>query len=159
MLRRRWLLGILAAAFALAPPFATAGAPQAQKVAITGTEFRFTPNRITLRRGVRTQLTVRNAGKIPHEFMLYTPPMAGMQMRENMEAYAQENTYFQGIGPVAVTFTGRGSVEMMTLIRVELKPGQSAVIEFTPRKAGTFEVGCHIQGHYEAEMKGSLVVR
>lgn len=44
-------------------------------------------------------------------------------------------------------------------IEVVLKPGEQAVLRFTPIKKGNYELGCHLPGHYEAGMKGSLVVQ
>ena len=43
------------------------------------------------------------------------------------------------------------------------KPPKSSVtttdFKFTPNKKGTFEIGCHVEGHYEAGMKGILTVK
>lgn len=45
------------------------------------------------------------------------------------------------------------------LYETEVQVGRSAVITFTPKKKGTFEYGCHVEGHYEAGMKGTLTVK
>lgn len=44
-------------------------------------------------------------------------------------------------------------------MEVVLKPGQKAVLRFTPVLKGSFELGCHIPGHYEAGMKNALSVQ
>jgi uncharacterized cupredoxin-like copper-binding protein len=48
--------------------------------------------------------------------------------------------------------------------KVTLKAGTTVEIKlvevkFTPKKTGTFEIGCHVEGHYEAGMKGSLTIK
>ncbi len=42
---------------------------------------------------------------------------------------------------------------------LEVASNRSAEVKFTPKKTGTFEIGCHVEGHYEAGMKGSLTVK
>ena len=37
--------------------------------------------------------------------------------------------------------------------------GQSATLEFTPSKPGTYEFWCTVSGHKEAGMNGTLVVQ
>jgi uncharacterized cupredoxin-like copper-binding protein len=37
--------------------------------------------------------------------------------------------------------------------------GQSAMLEFTPSKPGTYEFWCTVAGHKEAGMTGTLVVQ
>lgn len=41
----------------------------------------------------------------------------------------------------------------------ELAPGQRTALTFTAREPGSFESMCDVGGHYEAGMKGLLVVR
>jgi uncharacterized cupredoxin-like copper-binding protein len=45
------------------------------------------------------------------------------------------------------------------LVMITLAPGEQVVLRFSPTKKGTFEMGCHLPGHYEAGMKGTWVVR
>ncbi len=45
------------------------------------------------------------------------------------------------------------------LVTLVLSPGQQVVLRFVATKKGSFEMGCHLPGHYEAGMKGRWVVR
>ena len=40
-----------------------------------------------------------------------------------------------------------------------MRPGKRAELKFTPTRKGTFELACHVEGHYEAGMKDVLVVK
>ena len=132
------------------------GAPKKQEVAIQLTEFAFKPNKITLTKGVPVELKLANKGSVTHEFMVYAPPKAGMSM-EDLEKWAEERSYFKDL---EVTVEG-GGIEVVGegIFEVEIEAGKTAEIKFTPTKAGTFEIGCHLPGHYEAGMKGTMVVK
>ena len=44
-------------------------------------------------------------------------------------------------------------------IHAEVEPGKKATFEFTPTRAGTFDLVCSVPGHKEAGMTGKLVVQ
>ncbi|MDQ7820875.1 MAG: cupredoxin domain-containing protein [Armatimonadota bacterium] len=133
-----------------------AAAPKQQKVTVTLTEFKFTPATVTLQAGVPAVVTLVNKGTVEHEFMVYGRPA---QAVDDWDEYAMANTYFQGLGEVEVEFAKQGAVAGTNLFEVEVQPNRTATVVFTPTKKGTFEIGCHVEGHYEAGMKGTLVVK
>ncbi len=135
---------------------AAAGAGKEQKVAITMTDFKFTPARITLQAGVPAEIVLRNKGKVEHEFMVYAAPKGKVS---DWDEWVMPNTYFQDIGEVEGEFPGIGAVAGTRVFEVEVKPGKTAELKFTPTRKGTFEIGCHVEGHYEAGMKGALTVK
>jgi len=147
-------LGILA----VAGVAAIATAAPAQKLTLTMTEFQFAPKTVSATRGAAVELVVVNKGAIQHEFMLYSSP-GSMAMSMDMDKYGAENTYFKDIGTVEVVYPGKPPARSSRLERVVLDPGQSATIRFVAKKAGAFEFACHIPGHYEAGMKGTLTVK
>ncbi len=146
------LLGVVAVVVLLGP---AAAAPK-QRVTITLTEFKFTPASVTLQAGVPAVITLVNKGTVKHEFMVYTRPARAV---EEWDEYAMANTYFQGIDEVEVEFAKQGAVAGTNLFEVEVQPNRTATLSFTPTKKGTFEMGCHVEGHYEAGMKGTLTVK
>jgi uncharacterized cupredoxin-like copper-binding protein len=133
-----------------------AAAAKAQKLTITLTEFRFTPRTVTLQVGVPVELTLANKGTVDHEFMVYAPPKSAP---DDWDEYVMENTYFKDMGEVAVVFRNQGAVASTRMFEVELEKGKTATVLFTPTRKGTFEIGCHVEGHYEGGMKGTLVVK
>ncbi|MDR7451319.1 MAG: cupredoxin domain-containing protein [Armatimonadota bacterium] len=133
-------------------------AAPAQKLTLTMTEFQYAPRTIALKPGTAVELIVTNKGAVQHEFMLYTSP-GSMAMNMDMDKYGAENTYFKDIGVIEVVYPGKKPSTSSRLERVMVDPGQSVTIRFTAKKAGTFEFACHIPGHYEAGMKGTLAVK
>jgi uncharacterized cupredoxin-like copper-binding protein len=127
-----------------------------QKVTITLSEMKFVPNRITVQAGSAVELKLVNRGKVKHEFMVYTVPKAGLDPDE-LEKWAEENSYFKGLELKVES----GGIEVVgtNIFEVEIDAGKSAEVTFTPKQKGTFEIGCHIEGHYEKGMKGTLIVK
>jgi len=149
--------GVIVAAVLSLELAAAAFAAPVQKITLTMSEFQFAPKTVALRPGTAVEVTLINKGTVEHEFMLYPmPSMGGMSM--DMDAYGAQNTYFKDIGAVELVADGKTS-RPSRLERVMVAPGKTAVLRFTAKKAGTFEFGCHIPGHYEAGMKGILTVK
>ncbi len=134
----------------------TAGAAKEQKVTITMTDFKFTPAMITLQSGVPAEIVLVNKGVVEHEFMVYKTPAGKIK---DWDEYIMPNTYFKGLGEVEGEFEGIGAVAGTSIFEVEVMKGKTAELKFTPTRKGTFEMGCHVEGHYEAGMKGVLVVK
>lgn len=151
-------LGILVMALALVFLVLSlaAGAPKEQKVTITMKEYSFSPARVTLQAGVPAEIVLVNRGKIKHEFMVYQTPKGKIS---DWDGYIMPNTYFKDMGEVEGEFEGFGSVAGTRIFEIEVQPGKSATIAFTPNRKGTFEIGCHVEGHYEAGMKAVFVVK
>lgn len=132
-----------------------AGAPK-QKITIALSEMKFAPSKITVPAGSAVEFRLVNRGKQKHEFMVYAPPKAGLE-GEELEQWAEENSYFKDL---ELQVEG-GGIEVVgtNIFEVEVDAGKSAELKFTPKRTGTFEIGCHIEGHYEKGMKGTLVVK
>ena len=98
----------------------------------------FVPNRIEVRKGEQIRFVLQNAGELDHEFVLAT--------KEENRKHADEM---------------RKNPDMehddANAKRTGAKKASEMVWRFT--KAGTFEFGCLIPGHYEAGMFGVVVVK
>jgi uncharacterized cupredoxin-like copper-binding protein len=98
----------------------------------------FEPNRLEVKRGEQVRFVLDNAGIYAHEFMLDSlanNAKHAIEMKKNPDMEHDDPNGKR----VSVAQTG----EM--------------VWRFT--KAGTFEFACLIPGHYEADMKGTVVVK
>lgn len=131
-------------------------APKTQKVTLTLTEFKFSPKNVTLQAGVPVELTLMNKGTVEHEFLLYAVPKGKV---EDMDAFALSTTYFKDTGEIVAEFPGVGMAAAPVLFETEVVKGKSVTLKFTPAKKGTFEFGCHVEGHYDGGMKGTLIVK
>ncbi len=154
---RKWLVVAVVAALLVFVTYGGAtGAAKAQKITITMTEYKFTPAKISLQAGVPVEIVLVNKGKVEHEFMVYKTPTGKI---DDWDEYIMPNTYFQGMGEVKGEFAGVGAVAGTSVFEVEVAKGKTAELSFTPTQKGTFEIGCHSEGHYEAGMKGVLIVK
>lgn len=98
-------------------------------------EYRFILSDPVLQKGQPVALTLTNKGKLRHEFV---------------------SDLFKG-APVELAWEG-GEVEGIGIEEIELAPGQSAEIRFTPQVRGKIEFVCDQPGHLEKGMKGSIMV-
>lgn len=171
----RWLLGaaLLAGALALsacaglgsqtrAPssglaPVAEAGPAVIQ---VRMGEFYFKPEVVRVKAGQEVRIDFVNDGKIVHEFM------AGreVEMHEG-KAETFEKDFFKGMDVKQMgQHMESGSMKGMEAadhgMEVELQGGERASLSFTvpTDRNGEWEIGCFVPGHYEAGMKGKLIV-
>jgi len=110
----------------------------ARTVTVTASDdMRFNPKTITAIRGQTVRIVVRNAGKTKHEFMLGTEAEL-IEHAKLMQKYPE----MEHDEPNAVT----------------VGPGETRDIVWRFTKDGAVAFGCLVPGHYEAGMKGRIVV-
>jgi uncharacterized cupredoxin-like copper-binding protein len=97
----------------------------------------FKPDRVEVKRGEQVKFVLRNGGSVEHEFMLDS-----VANNAKHKIAMQKNPDMEHDDPNGKRLAPNGSSEI--------------VWRFT--KPGTFEFACLIPGHYEAGMKGIVVV-
>jgi len=131
------LMAVLAAAIAAlslttgcsdSDPTATP-TPSTNDVSVTLTEFGIQASRASFEAGVEYRFVVKNAGTLPHEFMVM--PHGVM---DHMQA-------------------------LMEIEQGELAPGATAMHSFTFARSGGYEFACHLPGHYDGGMKSAITVQ
>lgn len=100
--------------------------------------MRFEPAHIDVRLDETVRFTVRNTGKVMHEFVIGT--------KAENEAHAALMMKFP-------------DMEHDEPYMAHVPPGKSGEIVWTFNRAGAFEFACLIAGHYQAGMAGTLTVR
>jgi uncharacterized cupredoxin-like copper-binding protein len=100
-------------------------------------EMRFVPDRITVREGETIRFVHRNDGAVMHEMVIGT--------RAALEEHAEIMTRFPGM-------------EHDEPWMAHIAPGGEGEIVWTFNRAGNFEFGCLIPGHFQAGMKGTILV-
>ena len=98
----------------------------------------YTPDRIEVKKGEQIKFVLRNVGLLDHEFLVDSVANNARHKKE-MEAKPD----MQHEEPNGAT----------------VKPGATGELLWRFTKSGTFEFACLIPGHYEAGMKGTLVVK
>ena len=102
-----------------------------------GDNFRYTPDNISIKQGETIKFVVANMGKIQHEMVIGT--LKGIQEHAEM---MREMPGMQNSDPNMIS----------------VKPSNSGEIVWTFNKSGQFDFACLQPGHYEAGMKGKLMV-
>ena len=99
--------------------------------------MRFSPSEVNLKRGDTVKFVVRNTGKVMHEMVIGT--------EEQLKSHADLMTKHPGM-------------EHDAPYMAHVAPGKKEEITWTFDKPGTFMYGCLIPGHWEAGMRGTIVV-
>lgn len=111
--------------------------------------FFFKPETIRVKVGERVTLRLMNRATVEHEFM------AGRQPNPGEGGYAED--LFKGVEVAASG--GKAERGHGGGFELEVERGKTAELTFTaPDRKGTYEIGCFVPGHYQAGMKGKLVV-
>lgn len=99
--------------------------------------MRYEPSSISVKEGETIRFAVVNLGKLRHEFSIGThqEQLEHDEMMKAMPDMIHDD-------PNAVT----------------LEPGQTKRLVWQFSKAGSYEIGCHIPGHYEAGMVSKVIV-
>ena len=99
--------------------------------------MRFTPDMIQVKKGDVIKFEHTNTGQIMHEFVLCTPT--------TLDEHAEMMKKFPGM-------------EHSEPYMAHVPPGETKTIIWKFSKAGEFAFGCLIPGHYDAGMKGRILV-
>lgn len=99
--------------------------------------MRFKPATITIKRGETVKFVVGNTGKVLHEMVIGT--------EEELRKHAELMKKHPGM-------------EHDEPYMAHVSPGKKETMTWTFDKPGTFMYGCLIPGHWEAGMRGTIVV-
>jgi uncharacterized cupredoxin-like copper-binding protein len=111
-------------------------------VEVAMTEFRFTPDHVTVAAGETVRLVFRNEGTVVHDAFL-GDEMAQEDHEREMREGAGHGPGTMGAGPGAIT----------------VEPGRTGTITHTFSAGERLLVGCHQPGHWAAGMKLAVTVR
>ncbi len=107
----------------------------ATAIAVTMTDFAYSPTVFTVPAGQQISFKAQNNGAAAHSFVIM---QLGHEVHDHFTPADQANVYWQ---------------------QPEVQPGQSAQGSFAaPSQPGTYQVICANAGHFEAGMVAKLVV-
>ena len=109
-----------------------------QTVVIDMNEFSFAPKQTTLDVGTPYKIQVKNSGAVKHE--------------------ATASEFFQSVA-FRKAEDASGEFKGPVPLEVEVFAGKQTDLYLIPTRAGTFELLCEIEGHREAGMFATIVVR
>ncbi len=99
--------------------------------------MRFSPDKIEIKRGETVRLVLKNDGKMMHEMVIGT--------KKELDAHAVLMQKFP-------------NMEHEEPYMAHVAPGKTGAIVWTFNRAGEFDFACLIAGHYQAGMRGRIVV-
>ncbi|SDY87295.1 Uncharacterized copper-binding protein, cupredoxin-like subfamily [Collimonas sp. OK242] len=100
--------------------------------------MRFTPATISVKRGETVKFIVRNSGNIKHEMVLGSVK----ELKEHAALMAKFP-----------------EMEHSDPNQVSVEPGKTGELIWEFSKAGTFDFACLQAGHFEAGMRGNIIVK
>ena len=100
-------------------------------------EMRFTPDKIELKQGETIRFTIKNNGKLMHEFVIGT--------KKDLDEHAALMVKFP-------------KMEHDEPYMAHVAPGKTGAIVWNFNRPGDFDFACLIAGHYEAGMVGKIRV-
>ena len=100
--------------------------------------MRYTPSSIVVKRGETIRFRVKNTGQIKHEMVLGSLA----ELKEH-----------------AKTMAKFPDMEHDDPNAISVEPGKTGELVWRFTKAGKFDFGCLVPGHFEAGMQGKIAVR
>ncbi|MDH3425163.1 MAG: cupredoxin domain-containing protein [Acidimicrobiia bacterium] len=103
------------------------------------TEFAFNPDAWTVAAGEEITIEVTNDGSILHEWVLLQD---GVEISSEADLPATEEELLADF----------------VYVEEEIEPGETKTLKFEAPAAGTYQIICALDGHFDAGMEGSLTV-
>lgn len=121
--------------------------PGQTTIEVTMADNSFTPSDITVPKGEEVTFTFTNEGTLEHEALIGT--------EADQDEHEQEMAGGGEMGDHNMdSDMSHGSMsDAMTVA-----PGETASTTMTFDNSGTYLIGCHVPGHYEAGMKATITV-
>ncbi len=125
-------------AFALAA-CDSGGGEASTSLEVTTSDFQFSPDSWTIPAGADISIEITNNGSVLHEWVLMQPGV-------NIESEAD------------LPETEEELLADFVYVEDEVEAGETKTLTFTAPEAGTYQVICAIESHFDAGMEGTLTV-
>jgi uncharacterized cupredoxin-like copper-binding protein len=139
------LLGVTVLALVAALLAACSGSSTSAKpveITLPATGMTYQPATLEVTAGQPVKLTFQNMDSLDHDFSIMEIPVEMMgATQEPMDGHDMSH------------------MAQEPELHVAAMMNQSATLEFTPTKPGTYEFYCTVAGHKEAGMVGTLIVK
>lgn len=122
------------------------------------TDNRFTPEKITVRKGETVRFKVKNDGEFVHEFNIGTAAMHANHQEEMMVMFEHGVLEVDKIhyDKMKMAMPGGMTMEHDDPNSVLLEPGKSAEVIWKFSSDAKLEFACNLPGHYESGMMGQI---
>jgi uncharacterized cupredoxin-like copper-binding protein len=113
------------------------GGEASTDLAVTVQEFQFTPNTWTVPAGEQISIDITNEGSVTHEWVL---------LQEGVTITSEDD----------LPETEEELLADFVNVEEEVEPGETKTLTFEAPPAGTYQIICAIEGHFDAGMEGTL---
>ncbi|MCI0610839.1 MAG: cupredoxin domain-containing protein [Anaerolineae bacterium] len=111
------------------------------EISVEAIDFAYQPLSITIPAGQPVTLTLKNSGKVEHDFVIEKINVTDVEASDSGPA---EHHQMRHAPEFDLHFFARA--------------GETETLQFTALEPGTYEIFCSIEGHKEAGMTGELIV-
>jgi uncharacterized cupredoxin-like copper-binding protein len=139
-----WMLKrivLILVSLSLLSGFASQSSQPATELTVEMIDFAYAPSSIALPAGQPVTLTLKNTGKIEHDFVVETIDATTKVIQDNgsdaHRAHSAEQNYD---------------------LHISARPGETSIVQLTIAKSGTYQIICSVEGHKEAGIIGELIV-
>jgi len=108
-------------------------------LAVTTSDFQFSPDSWTVPAGEEISIDITNEGSVLHEWVLMQP---GVSIESEADLPETEEELLADF----------------VYVEDEVEAGATKTLTFTAPAAGTYQIICAIETHFDAGMEGSLTV-
>ena len=125
------------------------------------TDNRFTPEKITVKKGETIRFKVRNDGRIVHEFNIGTAAMHAAHQKEMAMMVEHGVIEMDKIhhDKMNMDMGGGHMMKHDDPNSVLLEPGKTAEVIWAFSTDATLEFACNVPGHYDAGMMGKIEIK
>jgi len=114
------------------------------EIELLATDIAYDKDRLEVMVGQPLKITLKNDGLLEHDFSIMEIPHTGEVHAEEMHEDSEHDM---------------SNMEMDPEVHVASPPEGSLSVEFTPSEAGEYDYFCTVEGHKEAGMAGTLMVK
>ena len=129
-----------------------------RSIQIIMTDNRYSPEKISVKKGETIRFVIKNEGELVHEFNIGTPKMHVAHQKE-MEMMVEHGVLEAdkiNHARMKMDMGGGKTMEHNDPNSALLEPGKSGEIIWTFTKNSELEFACNVPGHYDAGMVGKL---
>ena len=136
---RRWIIVAALTVTATVAAACNGGDEASTSLEVTTSDFQFSPSEWTVPAGQEISIEITNDGSVLHEWVLMQP---GVEIESEADLPETEEELLADF----------------VFVEDEVEAGDSKTLTFTAPAAGTYQVICAIETHFDAGMEGSLTV-
>jgi uncharacterized cupredoxin-like copper-binding protein/predicted small secreted protein len=121
-------------------------------ITITATEFSFGPQEITVKKGEKVEIILKNQGTAFHDWVIKKIPVKKLAKENNEHGHSDQQDLAEG------SKDHEHDHNHEVTVHTSAYPEKSESIIFIPKETGQYTFYCSVSGHRQAGMEGLIKV-